>query len=351
MEIRKCQMCGGNELVEKDGRLICQFCGTEFSPEAASKASVVKIDASDEVKKWYELARRLKDTGDYAAAQKQYEKILEQMPDDWEAYFYSVSLRCLSVTNGELSAAVSRFGNCVTTTCDLIKKTDMMAEERQSANLHFAVAVVNLCDSFASAGSSYYESLRRIKGSLETDKELHTYLLKIMHIVFRVGDYLYDTDKQLYAQVIPLVYQNGFGICKYSTWLTVRPNGYMQKIFPADYEEVKAREAKIKEFNPDYSLEQATTTSSAGCYVATCVYGSYDCPQVWTLRRYRDDTLAKTWYGSAFIRLYYAVSPTLVKWFGETTWFKQMWQGKLDSMVQRLNAEGVDDTPYQDKPW
>lgn len=25
-----------------------------------------------------------------------------------------------------------------------------------------------------------------------------------------------------------------------------------------------------------------------GCYVATCVYGSYDCPEVWTLRRFRD---------------------------------------------------------------
>ncbi len=28
-----------------------------------------------------------------------------------------------------------------------------------------------------------------------------------------------------------------------------------------------------------------------GCYIATCVYGSYDCPEVWTLRRFRDDVL------------------------------------------------------------
>ena len=34
--------------------------------------------------------------------------------------------------------------------------------------------------------------------------------------------------------------------------------------------------------------------NSGGCYVATCVYGSYDCPQVWTLRRFRDNTLAET---------------------------------------------------------
>ena len=88
-----------------------------------------------------------------------------------------------------------------------------------------------------------------------------------------------------------------------------------------------------------------------GCYVATCVYGSYDCPQVWTLRRFRDDTLGSTWYGRAFIRIYYAISPTLVKWFGKTKWFKKLWRGKLDRMVKRLNGKGVKDTPYQDKQW
>ena len=91
--------------------------------------------------------------------------------------------------------------------------------------------------------------------------------------------------------------------------------------------------------------------SSSGCYVATAVYGSYDCPQVWTLRRYRDDTLAGTWYGRAFIHTYYAISPTLVKWFGETQWFKNLWKPMLDKMVTRLNADGVADTPYRDRQW
>ena len=88
-----------------------------------------------------------------------------------------------------------------------------------------------------------------------------------------------------------------------------------------------------------------------GCYVATCVYGSYDCPQVWTLRRYRDNVLGSTWYGRAFIHTYYAISPTLVKWFGHTKWFKKMWQKSLDRMVNKLRMRGVEDTPYQDKDW
>lgn len=86
-----------------------------------------------------------------------------------------------------------------------------------------------------------------------------------------------------------------------------------------------------------------------GCYIATAIYGSYDCPEVWTLRRYRDDTLAGTWFGRMFISVYYAISPTLVKWFGDTSWFKKMWRGPLDRMVAKLNESGVENTPYEDK--
>ena len=86
-----------------------------------------------------------------------------------------------------------------------------------------------------------------------------------------------------------------------------------------------------------------------GCYIATCVYGSYDCPEVWTLRRFRDATLASTWYGRTFIRIYYAVSPTLVKWFGNTASFRRLFKDPLDKLVARLKRQGVADTPYKDR--
>ena len=85
-----------------------------------------------------------------------------------------------------------------------------------------------------------------------------------------------------------------------------------------------------------------------GCYVATAVYGSYDCPEVWTLRRYRDNYLASGVLGRAFIKTYYAVSPTAVRWFGETKWFNKLWKSVLDKMVAKLKSRGYEDTPYQD---
>ena len=85
-----------------------------------------------------------------------------------------------------------------------------------------------------------------------------------------------------------------------------------------------------------------------GCYVATAVYGSYDCPQVWALRRYRDDYLSAHWFGRAFIKLYYTLSPTAVALFGKTKWFNKVWRGILDRKVRKLKAKGYQDTPYND---
>lgn len=91
------------------------------------------------------------------------------------------------------------------------------------------------------------------------------------------------------------------------------------------------------------------TQKKGGCYVATCVYGSYDCPEVWTLRRFRDKDLAKVWYGRVFIYVYYVISPTLVKWFGDTKWFKRFRRGSLDKMVSALVEKGYESSPYEDK--
>ena len=92
-------------------------------------------------------------------------------------------------------------------------------------------------------------------------------------------------------------------------------------------------------------------TNVPACYVATCVYESYDCPQVWTLRRYRDFELAKTWHGRAFIKTYYTISPTIVKIFGNQRWFRKLWKSKLDRMVTKLNQKGFENTAYEDKVW
>ncbi len=83
--------------------------------------------------------------------------------------------------------------------------------------------------------------------------------------------------------------------------------------YKPDY--LRYREEIISDFNKTLE-EHGFTVRKGGCYIATAVYGSYDCPQVWALRRYRDEKLASHFYGRIFIYVYYSVSPVLVKCFG-----------------------------------
>jgi len=107
--------------------------------------------------------------------------------------------------------------------------------------------------------------------------------------------------------------------------------------------------SKVEFWEDDVPMNQEMAANYAkACYIATCVYGSYDCPQVWTLRRYRDTVLERSWFGKKFIGIYYAISPTLVKWFGDTKWFKWIFKRCLDKKVARLQQKGIKDSPYDD---
>lgn len=100
-----------------------------------------------------------------------------------------------------------------------------------------------------------------------------------------------------------------------------------------------------------YDPERARRGAKDGCYIATSVYGSYDCPEVWTLRRFRDYKLAKNFFGRVFIKIYYSISPILVKAFGKNKNFQKFWKKRLNKLVSKLNKKGYYDTPYNDKKY
>ena len=106
------------------------------------------------------------------------------------------------------------------------------------------------------------------------------------------------------------------------------------------------RQAKKRAKNSIFKTTKRRKKS--GCYIATCVYGSYDCPSVWVLRRYRDQVLESTCLGRFFISLYYAISPVVVRFFGDSRIFRSIVKQPLDKMVNSLKEQGFDNTPYQD---
>ena len=85
-------------------------------------------------------------------------------------------------------------------------------------------------------------------------------------------------------------------------------NAVPKEILGYDFEVTQPQQTLYLRYTKSAHLHFTTLaseegTKSGGCYVATAVYGSYDCPQVWTLRRFRDYTLAGSWYGRTFIHI------------------------------------------------
>ena len=105
------------------------------------------------------------------------------------------------------------------------------------------------------------------------------------------------------------------------------------------------------DLNEAFPYDENGNPINQGCYIATSVYGSYDCPEVWVLRRYRDFKLAKSWLGRMFIKLYYKISPGVVKKCGDKKWFNKFWKRKLDKKVEKLKKSGYSSEKYDDPPY
>lgn len=78
-------------------------------------------------------------------------------------------------------------------------------------------------------------------------------------------------------------------------------------------EAVQLRAETKKKARNNLAVSGPETSSKSGCFLATCVYGGYENKEVQILERYRDDVLSKTQIGAVLVRLYYQVSPWLVK--------------------------------------
>ena len=296
----------------------------------------------------YDMARSAKASNDATTAKKYYDMILAEDPLNWEPVFYSVYFTYNTTKNGEIGNKANEIKNCLNTSLLMIDKIDNAEEKRNSLlDLKNSIAYIGVV--LQSMSINFYNTLPGITKN-PLDKFSRTTI--IADLLFTMGDGLRKND--LAADAIE-IYKQAIDICESETFISIPTKNTPPQVLPT-INRMEEAANYIRQIEPNYSSKRESRSAAqgnkqGGCYVATCVYGSYDCPEVWTLRRYRDNTLAETWYGRAFIRTYYAVSPTLVKWFGKTKWFKKMWQGKLDRMVKRLNDEGVANAPYQDRNW
>lgn len=349
MKALTCEMCGSTNLIKHEGVFECQSCGTKYSVEEAKKmmvegtvdvtGSTVKVDTSDELKNLYELARRAKETNNAENAAKYYGMILVKDPSNWEAAFYTTYFEAWSCKIGEISLSAEKVSNNYQATIDLLTSANLSEEEKHNSIEELSANILSLSNMMHSAAINNYKDIDgQVRSQFSPEYMNHAYCAS--NLVFKWADLLDNLNREKYKSIILRFWEFGVDQVGVSLKSCLDANsGIALKGIAASYED------KIKSLNPEYEKKNY----NSGCYVATAVYGSYDFPEVWTLRRFRDYTLDKTVGGRTFIKTYYALSPTFVKLFGNTSWFKTMWKPVLDRMVKRLQNKGVESTPYIDK--
>jgi len=403
-----CEMCGSTDMMKQDGVFICQTCGMKYSVEEAKKMMIegiveVKVNQSDNVKILLKRGFNFLKESRFQDAIAYSERILDIDPENGQAYlinlmghnnmscendwsrvyiskndpnlrnilkygddvlkeqiksYYKLIASPFIINDGVLYDFVNTgydteiiipesvttidrnvFSECRSLTKVVIPNSVTKIDENAFFNCTSLVSVV-IPGSVARIEKHAFYGCRMITE------------LKIEDGVRYIGEEAFSDCRGLTNIVIPksvmTIDRRAFWFCTNLETVTIKSKSTLLVERAFDYCD------KLKQItkgdDPNF-LKKINQPKRSGCYVATCVYGSYDCPQVWTLRRYRDDTLGSTWYGRLFIRTYYAISPTLVKWFGNTNWFKKLWKGKLDRMVAKLQSNGVEDTPYEDKNW
>lgn len=354
MKALKCEMCGSNDLVKQEGLYVCQNCATKYTVEEAKKLMIegtvevkgtVTIDTSDELRNLYELARRAVLNDNSENASKYYNQILLKDSNNWEAHFYSVYYTAKACAFDQISSAADTIKNCLFSLLKLIQESILEDVERSNVIKEITEKSIEIARFFFNKTKNHYALELEMKDALKLI-EREVFVQKYTSNVVSATGILKELGDKL-----DVLYNGDYSVQSVECWKECIV--LLTEIQPLLYnkttksEEIKYYNNQIKKYDSSYKLPELN--NKGACYVATAVYGSYNCPQVWTLRRFRDNTLDEAWYGRAFIKTYYAISPTLVRWFGETSWFRNLCRKPLDKLVASLRNKGVEDTPYIDK--
>lgn len=343
----KCPNCGASiQLDNERTEGFCSYCGSKVKVEEAQKLLIqgtVKVDTSDELENLYQIARRAKESNNSESAYKYYDMILVKDPNSWEATFYVSYYQAMQCKIGEISSAAHSLCNSENSVLELIKKyVDKDEEQNKSlSEIHLRLSVISSM-LFTAAKNHYINIDYQIQ-----DQYLQEYIYRAAasaDIMYTLGNLIISKFGDEFGFLASLAWQDGIEIHKEYVKYLLDKEGNVKTI--EDYV------LKIQKFDVTYQRPEIETnlpSSDGGCYIATSIYGSYDCSEVWILRRFRDNTLNNFLLGKWFIKTYYTISPTLVKWFGNSMIFKRTFTPMLNKLVSKLRNKGFSDSPYQDK--
>ncbi len=342
-------MCGSNDIVKEDEFYVCQNCGTKYSPDEAKKMynneveinGKVQVDKSADVENLEILMDRNIQNNQWDEVAKYARDIVEKDPNNWKAIFFKELAEAWIVPYDDTKPLLEVIP-ATKTAIEILESSYSDDDEIQQDKNFMADHINSICYGAADTGLKNYNdnlsSVYSLWDVLKTNIEIEEFVASI------VSD---DKKPEIYSEIVryasELEPKRGFNTPGGSD--TIR-----QRVDTKDYAEKIKEEytQKIHETDPDFEPEEI---KGDGCYIATAVYGSYYCPEVYTLRCFRDKILYPNFFGRMFIRVYYATSPYLVKYFGDTKIFNKIFRRPLDIFVKKLQESNIESTYYIDNKY
>lgn len=367
-----CPQCGGQIEVDKTQEAaVCKYCGTPFIVEKAIniysttvtnnnsfEGATINVSGAN-IENLLKLANNALEAGNGEEAINFCNKALEIEPEKSEAWY--IKMRSVehssTVADPKINETIS-YGKNAIEYADNDEKQNIKSKVYKyylsRANTLLLIAISKMKDtekikSIAGLGMS------AMQGAAKGDVTTRTLYLNLGESALKLKTEIpidsIASDEDIQKNIVALAKLYG-SLCEADA---ERIKIYGQSLAESAISARKKSFEKFKEGLPEDKKaalsDDKVSSNNGGCYIATCVYGSYDCPPVWTLRRYRDFQLSKKWYGRLFIKCYYKTSPTIVKLFGNNSMFRLFWRKKLDRMTIKLQNKGFESTPYSDINW
>ena len=102
MKAITCVICGSQKFKKINEKIVCQNCGAEYSYEEAKKL-IIEVDETrsndglSKIDNYFLSARRARETNNANDALKYYGLIRDELPNNWEAYFFQYITRRVPV--------------------------------------------------------------------------------------------------------------------------------------------------------------------------------------------------------------------------------------------------------------
>lgn len=332
---KECPFCA--EIIKEKAKK-CKHCGSVLDEQLTQNTQLqAKPTKNDEqFENIFNLANTAAESGNYQEAYNYYNKILEVDPDNYKAWYGKAISAGWQSTLANLRIVETVKGIEIA----IEKAPD---EGKDNLKILAAANLTSLAIAIHKLALENFMNYLTLYNFYESHIEFSSILEFLVSILDIASNYNPD-DKNILENIITLTSQR---IVSY--WdetksqlqqsyndrilLTNEDYKYQEAIYNDAERKILETERKILHIDPHYKATYPTKKTSAGCFIATAIYGSYDSPEVLILRSFRDNFLNKSIFGRLFIKYYYFISPPISHWLKSQEKIKNFMKFLFDKII------------------